>query len=69
MADADLFIGPDVDETDSERQEREASAKALCRRCPALTECLAYAVATAPRYGVWAALTADELHALKAEVA
>lgn len=68
LADADLFIGPDF-ETDSERREREASAKELCRRCPALAECLAYAVAAAPRYGVWAALTADELRALKAEVA
>lgn len=64
QADADLFFGPD-DETLPERYRRENAAKAICRTCPARSECLAYAIETSPQHGVWAALSASELRTLR----
>ncbi|MEV4575417.1 WhiB family transcriptional regulator [Nonomuraea jabiensis] len=65
-ADAELFTGPDDDaESDAARHEREAQAKAFCRQCPAWAVCLSYALAVRPDSGVWAGLTADELHGLR----
>lgn len=60
---AELFTGPDG-EAEQLRLAREAEAKAICRRCPAWFECLALALAERPSAGVWAGLTAHELHGL-----
>jgi len=35
-------------------------AKAICRRCPLVQECLDYALAHNIRYGIWGATTAVE---------
>ena len=51
--DPDLFFGPPGIETRTERHHREAEAKALCRRCPELLACQAYALDHAELYGVW----------------
>ncbi|WP_329089353.1 WhiB family transcriptional regulator [Streptosporangium sp. NBC_01469] len=61
---ADLFTAPDVFEIepDAVREEREATAKQICATCPARTECLAYARFIHPTEGVWAGLTAEEIH-------
>lgn len=59
--DGELFTGPDEDETDEVRLARESLAKEICAGCPAIAECLAYALAVQPEVGVWAGLTADEL--------
>jgi hypothetical protein len=37
-----------------------ASAKAACQHCPALRECLAFAVAADERFGVWGGLSPEE---------
>ncbi|MFI6818711.1 WhiB family transcriptional regulator [Nonomuraea sp. NPDC050328] len=59
-----LFFEPDY-ETPRERAYRVRAAKALCRSCPALESCRAYALATHTTHGVWAALTASELRELR----
>ena len=41
-----------------------AAASALCSGCPALTECLAYALAVDERFGIWGGTTAAERHRL-----
>jgi WhiB family redox-sensing transcriptional regulator len=35
-------------------------AKAICARCPVRGECLAYALATRQKYGIWGGATAEE---------
>ncbi len=43
-----------------EPEEPTEAAKAVCRRCPVQRECLAYAVVTRQRYGVWGGLSEQE---------
>ncbi|MEV0387900.1 WhiB family transcriptional regulator [Nonomuraea sp. NPDC050643] len=64
--DGELFTGPDEDEADDVRLAREALAKQICAGCPAITECLAYALAVRPEVGVWAGRTAEEINAMTA---
>ncbi|MGW2213599.1 WhiB family transcriptional regulator [Nonomuraea sp. NPDC001684] len=64
---ADLFTGIDGERRD-ERQEREQRAKAICRRCPALVECLAYSLELDPGEGIWAGLSPDDRNAIAAQV-
>lgn len=64
QADADLFIGPDDYETPRQVEQREKAAKAVCRSCPAIDSCLAYALEIRPMHGVWAGLSISELHML-----
>jgi hypothetical protein len=46
--------------------ETEEAAATVCRRsCPAVGECLAYALAADERYGVWGARTPAERRALR----
>ena len=46
--------------------ELEEAAAAVCRSsCPAVGECLAYALAADERYGVWGASTPAERRALR----
>ena len=42
------------------RDEREASAKAICRSCPVVQECLAHSLAVQEPYGVWGGLSEGE---------
>ncbi|MET9241067.1 WhiB family transcriptional regulator [Nonomuraea sp. NPDC003709] len=63
---ADLFTGID-EETFDERQEREQRAKAICRRCPALGECLTYSLVLDPSDGVWAGLSPEDRNGITAE--
>lgn len=43
-----------------QRDSREHTAKELCFRCPVAGPCLAYALRTRQRSGVWGGLTANE---------
>jgi WhiB family redox-sensing transcriptional regulator len=61
--DPELFFGPSA-EFVTTRQAREAKAKAVCARCPARAECLAYALDSREAYGVWAGLNEDERRAM-----
>jgi WhiB family redox-sensing transcriptional regulator len=40
-------------------------AKAVCRRCPVIDECLRWALETGQDAGVWGGLSEDERRALK----
>lgn len=40
-------------------------AKAVCRRCPVIDECLAWAIEAGQDSGVWGGLSEDERRALK----
>jgi WhiB family redox-sensing transcriptional regulator len=40
-------------------------AKAVCRRCPVIQECLAWALESGQDAGVWGGLSEDERRALK----
>jgi len=40
-------------------------AKAYCRRCSVVNECLEWALATGQHYGVWGGLTEEERHTLR----
>lgn len=42
------------------KRSREARAKAVCATCPVRAECLAHALETDERYGVWGGLTDRE---------
>lgn len=46
------------------REEREQQAKAVCARCPVITECGAHALTVKEAYGVWGGLTEHERQAL-----
>jgi WhiB family redox-sensing transcriptional regulator len=62
-ADTDLFFGPDA-EFVTARQQREATAKAICARCPVRDSCLAYALDTRQEFGIWGGLNEDERRAI-----
>jgi WhiB family redox-sensing transcriptional regulator len=42
-----------------------AKAKSICHRCPVMADCLAWAVHTSERYGVWGGLSEDERDTLR----
>jgi WhiB family redox-sensing transcriptional regulator len=58
-ADSAVFFSLDG-ERDPAREVREARAKAICARCPAIRECAGYAIAAGERYGVWGGLSERE---------
>ncbi len=39
----------------------EDAAREVCQACPVRRECLAYALATRPAFGIWGGLNPDEL--------
>jgi WhiB family transcriptional regulator, redox-sensing transcriptional regulator len=41
-----------------------AEAKTVCRRCPVVTECLAWALESGQDAGVWGGMSEDERRAL-----
>jgi WhiB family redox-sensing transcriptional regulator len=47
-------------ERDAAREARIAQAKAICRGCPAINECLDHALRAREPYGVWGGLSEDE---------
>ena len=60
--DPELFFpigstGPAADQVDE--------AKAVCRRCPVVEDCLTWALDTGQDAGVWGATSEDERRALK----
>ncbi|KAB8192581.1 hypothetical protein FH608_024070 [Nonomuraea phyllanthi] len=62
--DPELHTGPRAeDEPDAERAARESVAREVCATCPALELCRRYAVQVRPTSGIWAGLTAAEIHA------
>jgi WhiB family redox-sensing transcriptional regulator len=40
-------------------------AKAVCRRCPVVRQCLSWVMANGPDYGVWGGLSEDERQRLR----
>jgi len=42
------------------RARREAKAKAICSRCPALLECRRHALQVHEPYGIWGGLSESE---------
>lgn len=43
-----------------ERGQSSRKAKQVCRSCPVRTECLAFALESRQKYGVWGGLTGEE---------
>ena len=58
----DLFFSPaaftknDI-ESESEKAKREKRAKEICKRCPVVYECLAFAFDNEEPFGIWGGLT------------
>lgn len=42
------------------REQREIQAKAICLRCPVISECRTHALQVREPYGIWGGLTEDE---------
>ena len=57
--DARVFFVPDG-ERPSEREIREAEAKAICARCPVRVQCLDYALSNSIKHGIWGGLNQEE---------
>jgi WhiB family redox-sensing transcriptional regulator len=60
----DLFYAPDH-EREEDRTARHERARAICRGCPVVDECLEFALSTNQRYGIWGALTSKQRFNLK----
>ena len=45
-------------------QDQIAEAKAVCRGCPVVTECLSWALEAGQDSGIWGGMTDDERRAL-----
>jgi WhiB family redox-sensing transcriptional regulator len=60
---SELFFHPE-NTRGSKRAAREATAKAICARCPVLERCLAYSLTVREPYGVWGGLSESEREAL-----
>lgn len=54
--DTEMFFHPD-NERGPQRSERERAAKAVCARCPVVTQCAAWALGTREPYGIWGGLS------------
>ena len=57
---ADVFFPPSAVERKKEKLAREERAKEICRECPVLSECRAYAIAIREPHGVWGGLSEQE---------
>ena len=58
-ADSSLFFHPEG-ERGPARAAREAAAKQLCARCPAIDPCRAHALSAREPYGVWGGMSESE---------
>ena len=54
--DAAHFFAPNHLERKSEKDSREAAARALCGRCPVRDLCLDYALDAGESHGIWGGL-------------
>ena len=54
-----MFFHPDKERGDT-RARRDATAKALCRLCPVITQCRTHALTVREPYGVWGGLSAED---------
>ena len=59
----ELFFHPEGERGPS-RRNRESAAKAVCARCPVVTECAVHALAVREPYGVWGGLSEDDREAV-----
>lgn len=57
--DPDAFFSPEA-ERGASKSRREEAAKALCDRCPVITECREHALSVQEPYGVWGGLSESE---------
>lgn len=57
-----LFFAPEG-ERGPEREARVALAKEFCAVCPVVSQCLAWALATATKDGIWGGLDEEEREA------
>jgi WhiB family redox-sensing transcriptional regulator len=57
--DGTFFFPPDR-ERESARTKRVARAKAVCRECPVIADCRAYALQVGEPFGVWGGLSEEE---------
>lgn len=55
-----VFFPPVTTERKSEKLEREARAKEICRGCPVLADCRSYALDIREPHGVWGGLSENE---------
>ena len=55
-----LFFPPSTFERKDERARRELRARAICRVCPVMSECLDYAMRIREPYGIWGGFTENE---------
>jgi len=62
--DATPFFAPSYFERRSEKDAREAVAKASCRRCQVRDDCLAFALEVREAHGVWGGMNEMERRAL-----
>jgi WhiB family redox-sensing transcriptional regulator len=57
--DTAIFFHPQA-ERNAAREARIAQAKAICRTCPAIRECLEHALRVREPYGIWGGRSEDE---------
>jgi WhiB family redox-sensing transcriptional regulator len=62
--DSSYFFAPSYFEKRREKDAREAVAKAICRICPVLDECLEYSLDVREGHGIWGGLNEMERRAL-----
>lgn len=62
--DSTLFFSRPGEST-VQRDVREWKAMTVCRRCPVVAECLAYALDRPEKYGVWGGLNEGERHSMR----
>jgi WhiB family redox-sensing transcriptional regulator len=60
--DPDVFFP--VARTGAALRDQQARAKAVCRRCPVIRQCLSWALRAAPAEGVWGGTCEEERRAL-----
>jgi WhiB family redox-sensing transcriptional regulator len=65
--DAVYFYAPNYFEKRSEKNAREAVAKAICARCPVRERCLEYALEVREAHGTWGGMNEMERRALLRE--
>ena len=66
-ADATHFFAPNYFEKRSQKNAREAVAKALCVRCPVRGDCLESALESREAHGIWGGLNEMERRAVLRE--
>ncbi|MEU9706213.1 WhiB family transcriptional regulator [Streptomyces sp. NPDC047981] len=53
--------------TGARTNRQAAAAKALCRRCPVIEPCRAWALSTGPLHGIWGGMTRADRRQLRLE--